>query len=263
MSRYVVMIDWSAAPHLSEEAKAEMAEAYPVHERDARIKGIPSLGAGAIYPVAEEEIVIDPIEFPAWYKRAYALDVGWNRTAALWGALDPETDVLYLYSEHYRGQAEPAIHADAIRSRGAWIPGVIDPASRGRSQHDGQQLFAQYTNPEHGRLNLALADNGVESGIYTVWSRLSTGRLKVFKTLTNFLMEYRIYRRDEKGRPVKENDHLVDCCRYLCASGLLRALPLPPEQWSNHIPGAAVKSQHRIEYSVMDQMYSNIDGGYM
>jgi hypothetical protein len=38
---------------------------------------------------------------------------------------------------------------------------------------------------------------------------------------------YRIYRRDEKGAIVKENDHLMDCCRYLVMNGLDRAIVQP------------------------------------
>jgi hypothetical protein len=66
---------------------------------------------------------------------------GWNRTAAIWGARNPENGIIYLIDEHYRGQAEPVVHASAIKLRGTWIPGVIDPASRGRQQADGEQLI--------------------------------------------------------------------------------------------------------------------------
>ena len=81
-------------------------------------------------------------------------------------------------------------------------------------------------------LNLEFADNSVEAGIYEVWQRLSTGRLKIFRSCTNTLAEYRVYRRDEKGRIVKVNDHLMDCIRYLCVSGIKRAItkPGPPKE---------------------------------
>jgi hypothetical protein len=157
------------------------------------------------------------MKLPVYWPRAYGFDVGWNRTAAVWGAHDREADVLYLYSEHYRSQAEPSIHTAAIQARGNWIHGAIDPASRGRSQKDGEQLLQSYQDLG---LNLALADNGVESGIYDVWERMSTGRLKVFKSLQNWLSEYRIYRRDLKGKIVKENDHLMDATRYLVKTGI-------------------------------------------
>lgn len=220
----LIMAGWDDVPHLTEAQKATMLRETPPHLRDARSKGIPSLGAGAIYPVPESEFVIDDIQVKSFWPRAYAMDVGWNRTACIWGAWDRESDIVYLYSSHYRGQAEPPIHAQAVMARGKWIPGVIDPASRGRSQNDGEQLLKTYK--ELG-LNLHPADNSVEAGIYEVWTRLSTGRLKVCKSLRDWLTEYRIYRRNEKGAIVKENDHLMDATRYLIMSGLKRATVMP------------------------------------
>lgn len=232
-SRFVVMAGWSDVPHLTPEMIAEESAGIPPHEIDARSKGIPSLGQGAIYPVPESEILCDPFVIPDWMPQCYALDVGWKRTAALWGAWNRDDDIVYLYAEHYRGQAEPAIHAQAINARGKWIPGVVDPASRGRGQKDGQQLISVYR--ELG-LDLTEANNkvtGPEGGIVQVWQRLSTGRLKVFKTCQNWLKEYRFYQRDEHGR-IKDGqaDHLMDCTRYLVMSGLARAVIRPAEQWT-------------------------------
>lgn len=224
MSRYVVMATWDDAPHLTSQQKKELWESIPPYQRDARSKGVPQLGSGAIYPVPETEITVNDFELPLHWPRCYALDVGWNRTAALWGAWDRQADCVYLYAEHYRGQAEPAVHAAAVRARGNWIPGVIDPAARGRGQKDGEQLFVNYRDLG---LDLALANNAVESGIYQVWMRLSTGRLKVFKSCANWLSEFRLYRRDDKGRIVKDNDHLMDDTRYLIMSGINRAITEP------------------------------------
>lgn len=223
-NRFVLTLGFDDAPHLSEESKAKLLAAFPPHERDARSKGTPQLGSGAIYPVPESDFVIDDIPIPDHWPRVYGLDVGWNRTAAPWGAWDRESDIIYLYSEHYRGQAEPSIHAEAINARGDWIPGVFDPAARGRSQIDGQQLLQKYVDLG---LNLEQAINSVESGIYEVWSRLSTGRLKVFRSLGNWLQEFRLYRRNDKGQIVKEKDHLMDATRYLIMSGLARAKTKP------------------------------------
>jgi hypothetical protein len=36
-------------------------------------------------------------------------------------------------------------------------------------------------------LNLLEADNAVEAGIYAVWQLMTTGKLKVFHSLGNFL----------------------------------------------------------------------------
>lgn len=214
---FVIMADWNDAPHLNNEEKAKLLKSIPPYQRDARTKGIPQLGAGAIFPVPESEIVCEPFEIPQHWLQVYGLDVGWNRTAAIWGALDRETDILYLYSEYYQGNLEPSEHAETIKSRGSWILGVIDPAARGRSQKDGERLIETYKDLG---LELSPAKNMVEAGIYQVWIRLNTNRLKVFKTLENWLAEYRIYRRDKLGRVVKDKDHLMDGTRYMVVSGL-------------------------------------------
>jgi phage terminase large subunit-like protein len=228
-NRFVLTLGFDDAPHLSEESKAKLLASFPPHERDARSKGIPQLGSGAIYPVPESEIVIPDMKIEDHWPRVFGMDVGWNRTAAIWGAWNRESDVIYLYREHYRGQAEPPIHAAAIRARDEWIPGVIDPASRGRTQTDGGQLLQMYKDLG---LDLETAQNGIESGIYEVWMRLSTGRLKIFRSLTHWISEFRLYRRDDKGRVVKENDHLMDATRYALVSGIERAKvkPSPKER---------------------------------
>lgn len=220
--RAMVMAGWDDVPHLSADQKVRMLAEAEVHLRDARSKGVPSLGSGAIYPVPEDEITVDDFAIPKHWPRAYGLDVGWNCTAAVFGALDRDADVLYLYSLHYQGAGEPSTHVAGINGRGRRIPGVIDPASRGRSQKDGETLLQLYIDLG---LDIITADNSRESGLYEVHQRLATGRLKVFRSLRPWFGEYRIYRRDEKGHVVKEKDHAMDATRYLVVSGIEVARP--------------------------------------
>jgi hypothetical protein len=169
--------------------------------------------------VPESDIKVKDFQIPEHWLRGYSVDVGWNRTAAGFYALDRENDVLYRIGEHYRGEAEPAVHAQAIRARGDWLPGVIDPAARGRTQDDGRQLLSMYLDLG---LDLETANNAVEAGIYAVWQRMSSGRFKVFESCQNWFYEFRLYRRDEKGRIVKANDHAMDETRYMILSGIDR-----------------------------------------
>ena len=241
-SRFVVMAGWRDAPHITPAMIEEERGRIPPHEFEARSLGKPSLGQGAVYPVPEADFVCEPFIIPDWMPQVYALDVGWNKTAALWGAHDRDNDVVYLYGEHYRGAAEPAIHAQAIRARGVWIPGVIDPASRARAQKDGETLMRIYT--ELG-LSLVKADNALEAGIVAVWQRLSTGRLRVFRTLLNWIKEYRFYQRDANGK-IKDgqDDHLLDCTRYLCLSGLAAAQIRPAANWTTGKPQARFEAEY-------------------
>lgn len=216
--KFLIMATWDDAPHLSKKVKDELWLSYTPAERDARAKGIPTIGSGRIWPVAMDDILIDDFPVQKHWVKAYALDVGWKRTAALFGAWDRDSDILYIYSEHYEGQKEPAIHASAIKARGQWIPGVIDPAANGRSQADGEQLVRLYRDEG---LDLVNADNAMDAGLYDVWQRLTTGRIKVMrKACPNFQMEFPLYHRDDKGKVVAKMNHLMDCLRYLVRSGL-------------------------------------------
>jgi len=210
-SKYCVMMGWDDVPHLTKAAKDDLLSSTPPHLKEARSKGIPSMGAGAIYPISIEEVSVDPFPIPAFWRRGYGFDVGWNKTAAIWLAEDPADGTLYAYAEHYKGEAIPAVHTLSIKARGDWIRGAIDPASRSRSQDEGKQLFVTYATLG---LHLVPAVNAVDEGLYEVWSRLETGRLKLFTTLVNTKSEYRLYRRNEKGKVVKKFDHLMDALRY-------------------------------------------------
>jgi hypothetical protein len=224
-SKFVIMATWDDAPHLTAEAKAELWGEIPPHQRDARAKGVPQLGAGAIFPVPEDDLIVPDFDIPVHWPRAYGMDVGWNATAAVWGAWDRDNDVLYLTAEYKRAHAEPQVNAENIKARGPWMTGAIDPASMGSSQKDGTSLFDEYANLG---LRLEKADNAVEAGLHRVWTRMTRGRLRVFQSLQGWLGEYRIYRRDEHGRVVKEFDHLMDATRYLVSTlpVVMREMPV-------------------------------------
>jgi hypothetical protein len=220
------MQTWKDVPHLDEEEKRKLVANTPLYQLKARTAE-PTLGAGAVYPIDESEIVVPAIAIPEHWPRAYGMDVRWNRTAVVWGARDPASGVMYLYSEHYQGKGEPASHAQAIRARGDWILEVIDPACLGSSQ--GRTLMQVY-----GKLGLHLgpAENAVEAGITEVWNLLVSGRLKVMASLTNWFWEFRKYHRDDKGsgKTVKRDDHLMDATRYLIISGRPRMHTKPRPQ---------------------------------
>lgn len=225
MAKFVSMVGWIDVPHLSEDRQKQLLAVIPPHLRDCKTKGSPYMGTGAIYPISEDEIKCDAFEIPYYWPRAYALDPSWGRTAVCWGAYNEKEDIWYIYSTYVRGQAEIPIHVEAIKARGDWINGVVDPyASGGGRGKDGEAFLEAYA--KHG-LNLELANNAVEAGLQEVYERLSTGRLKIFSNLHDFFYEYRMYRRDDKGKVVKKNDDILDCARYLMMSGEGVAEPEP------------------------------------
>lgn len=233
MAKACVMVGWDDVPHLTKDQKEAALEGIPPWQRDARMYGTPSLGAGAIYPLPESDIIVQPFQIPEHWPRSYGLDVGWNRTAAIWFAWDPDSGGFVAYDEYYRGQTEPAVHAAAIRAKGGdWMTGVIDPAAKGVRGHQGEVLLDVYR--EQLGLKLELADNAVLPGLIRVYHALSIGQFKLFSTLTNTRNELRLYRRNEKGDVVKENDHLMDAMRYNAMSGRAVARPKPFDAPGGH-----------------------------
>jgi hypothetical protein len=229
----VIQAGWDDAPWLDLEAMAELEKDTPPHLREARRRGTPTIGAGSIYQIPLDSIVVDDFPIPNHYKRLYAIDVGWNNTAILHGALNPDDDCLYAYSEYKQGESRPEVHAHYIKGMGSWIPGVIDPAARGRSQIDGMSLFNLY---RQAGLNVVPANNEVESGITAVYQRLSAGKLKIFRSLRMTQREYVTYARDLNGKIIKKNDHLMDGMRYI-VNNIQRAVP-PPVSTATGATGA-------------------------
>ena len=233
MSKYVTMIGHDDAPHLNPpvitvEEREELFADMQDFERQARETGRPALGAGAIYPIAEDILFIDPIPIPDWWEYGYALDPGWRVTAGLLGAKNPDTGQTYLVAEYYGQRDQPIIHAAGIRAMLPWekLKGVIDPAGDNvGNQKDGTKMKEEY---EDQGLVLAKANNAVHSGLRHCLIEMQQGMLKIFNTLVYLKKELRLYRRDEKGKIVKQNDHLMDDMRYLLnTDGAFQTRPIP------------------------------------
>jgi hypothetical protein len=226
MSRRAIFLDMDDVPHLGEKEKKQILAGVPAWQIQARKSGIPGHGTGAIYPIPEDVMLIQPFDIPAHWPRSYGMDPGWNCTAVIWLAWDIDNGFrdasgqqrypAVAYDEYYRGQADPAVHAAAIMRRGPWIPGVIDPAAQKARGPDGELLIDAYCRLG---LKVSKADNTVVSGIVQTWDMLSTQQLRIFNTLVNWRKEVRLYRRDEKGNIIKKNDHLMDATRYNVMSG--------------------------------------------
>ncbi len=181
-----------------------------------------------IYPIPDARIVVQDFSIPDHWSRAYGLDIRWNTVAVIWGARDPQSDVLHLFSEYY-AEDNAAIHAAAIRSRPDSVVGFFDPRANGRNQADGNRLMQVYRNLG---LRLQVTTSPIESGILNVGQRLHSGHLKVFASLSKYLEQRRFYRRDESDRIVPDHVSLQDAARCL-VSGISR-MPMPAQ--SNHVP---------------------------
>jgi hypothetical protein len=209
------------ALHISADKRQQIIDGYQPHERDARANGVPLLGSGRIFQVAESILSVKPMEIPSHWPRIIGIDPGVREFAAAWIAWDRDTDCVYL-TDTYIAQEQSAIqHADAIRARGDWIPIAWPPDALAREKGSGSALAEIYKLqglrmlPQYAQF----ADGGtsVEAGLVDWIGRMETSRFKVFEHLSGFWNAYRIYHRRD-GRIVKEADHILDAVRYALMS---------------------------------------------
>jgi phage terminase large subunit len=179
-------------------------------------EGVRVMDGGMVYATPETDIIIPSIRLPSHWAKAYALDIDGANTSCLWGAHDKESDTLYIYAEYTAGRSELALVADAVRNRGSWIPGLFDHLSRKRSKPEGQRITEALLDL---KLDIFTVQADPEAAISEVSRRLSTKRIKVFDTCTNWAAQYRAYRRDKDGDLVEESDGLMRCMDLLALYG--------------------------------------------
>jgi len=64
MSKHITQMALDDAQHYTPEQRKAIIDSYPEHEREARTRGVPSLGSGRVFPILEEAILCDPIQIP-------------------------------------------------------------------------------------------------------------------------------------------------------------------------------------------------------
>jgi phage terminase large subunit-like protein len=204
--------------HYSAEQRASIIASYPEYERDARTKGIPQLGSGRVFPIAEQELSCEPFSIPDHWPQLGGLDFGWDHpSAAVRMAWDRDSDCLYVTACHRQRQQTPALFAASIRPWAAWLPWAWPHDGLQHDKGSGEQLAKQYRDQGLKMLGMRATfedgTNGLEAGIAEMFDRMQTGRLKVFTNLNDWWEEFRMYHRKE-GLIVKQSDDLMSATRY-------------------------------------------------
>jgi hypothetical protein len=138
----------------------------------------------------------------------------------LYGALDPNTGILYIYNEYAELMKPISIHASCIlamdRQTGYPIPRVCDRSGGGQNAKENKTTRQLYAIDHE--IYFVSAENALEAGIMVVFELFTEGKIKVFNTCQKVKQEMSGYHRNEKGK-LKGSDHLMDCLRYMVLSG--------------------------------------------
>ena len=205
---------------------------------------------GLVYPEMGT-CVVEPEgwpRLPRW--DSGGIDWGWhNPFGALAAHLDSD-DVLWVGWERHGSKVTLTEHSKAM-PRGA-IRWWGDPA--------GADQIAEMRGAGHDVVPCVhLGRDALEDGIAKVTDRIRTGRLKVRGDLGHLLDEAGKYRRDEKGKLVDRDNHLLAALRYMVV-GLDRGRAVrdqapPPTDFEI----AARRAKEEAERRAREETHRSID----
>lgn len=234
---YVKNASWDDAPHLDPEEKERLWNSYPEHEREARTKGTPLLGSGAVFPIADSSLMVAPFEIPDHFYRINGVDFGIDHPAAgAFLAVDRDSDTIYVYDCYKMAGQTPVYHVPTMQKHGIWIPTAWPHDGFQREKGSGVALKDQYRKlglymlPEHAQYKDERG-NAVEPAIIEMLEYMRTNRFKVFSHLNQWFEEKRMYHRKD-GTIVRKADDIISATRY---AFMMR-------RFARHKPRGAAKS---------------------
>lgn len=218
---------------LPEEVVRELKKEYSgTVYYDRYILGKWALAEGLIYPMYQSSIV-DSLPDVNATEYCVSIDYGtmnafaailWSKREGVWYAEreyyysgrdtgvqktdeDYAKDLDEWISDVWEFQQEHGTYSALAGRNVPKIPTIIDPSAA--------SFIALLKRREWCKVRQA--DNAVEDGIRDTAVALQTGRVKILKSMSNWIKEAGGYVWDstgEKERPVKENDHAMDATRY-------------------------------------------------
>lgn len=223
--KYTVQVTWEDVPHLDEEWKQSSIAEWKITDPnniDARSKGIAAMGSGRVYPIDEDFTIVPKFQIPSYWPRAYGMDPGQANFATCWIAKDPNTGVLYIYDEYKHGRVAYILHVAAIKSRGDWMWGGIDPHEAVKPRDTGETVQTYF---QASGLNLQAAKGDPDALRMRIRAMYESGMLKILDNCTRTITEIRTFRFD-KDNPNKiaknQDDHLMDAKMYaICVFDML------------------------------------------
>ena len=152
----------------------------------------------------------------------HVYDYGFRNPAAMLYAAVDYDGIIHIYDEYYESEKLIKEQCDSYKTNRYWqrATKLADP-SINKAERDGGSVFDSWNDLGVWWQN---ANNDVRQGIDRVNQLLKEGRIVISKRCVNLLDEIGNYRwkqlklgeeKNEYEEPIKQNDHEMDCMRYL------------------------------------------------
>ncbi|MGL5582854.1 MAG: terminase large subunit domain-containing protein [Cetobacterium sp.] len=225
---------WDDAPHLTEEAKAELLASIPEWQREMRSKGLPVFGQGLIFNISNDDITVDNISIKPWWSILWSLDIGDTNdpTVITLNAYDPDNEVYYVVSQECLDKdRSPEAAANFILNSEYPLAPVQAPHDAGDGR-DGSAGYATlmrqkgvkvrhepFRNPVNTKTDQIGVSNrsnrSIETGLYYMNDYFKSGKLKLHKQCIGFLKDKNSYHSTAQGKlKSTTGEHHIDSARY-------------------------------------------------
>jgi len=148
-----------------------------------------------MFTVAEEQISIDPIRISPLWAQIVGLYIDHAVVTTVWAAHDRSADTVYITNMVQYPRMDLAIHASAIRTRGAWVPVAFDMEDCDREKEEGMRLA---TALQDQLLDINTLKSDMESAMDILATRAHVGGFRVFSSVPDWFAAYRRIHRNDK-----------------------------------------------------------------
>ena len=260
--RKLIQMPFEEAKHLQDPAVlADLMSRFPVHQRDARLHGLPMLGTGRVF----EGITLEQLQAPLrWEPRGgtivhdtlgeldsrgwafmWAIDFGIGHPfAAVLLGWNRDRDEIYVLAEIRMADATPEVHAERMRAIAPFAKVAWPHDGNVREKGSGETVISFYKKagldclPDHAQFSGG--GYSTEAGIMEMIQRMQPDGVKmgarffVAKGCPMWEQEFRSYHRKD-GLIVKSHDDLMSATRI----GVMQIRSAKPFSESKKFPGGA------------------------
>ncbi len=229
---FYLFISWEDNPYLNKDEIERLTNSLSKDEIESRKYGrFSGFDKGLIYHEFNESLhVIEPFDIPVDWQDNISIDPGLsNPLSCHWYARDYDGNV-YVIAEHFEENKTIEYHAEKIKqiskklnwkklSNGMYET-LIDSAANQKTLAATQSVTELFY--ENGIIANPKVNKDVLSGISKVKTYLKNindkTKLFIFSNCKNLIREFKTYRWNGDGSPIKKDDHSLDELRYYIMS---------------------------------------------